>query len=195
MVKWAPYSPKFKGPTQCRLCTMYGHGAENCNRAKICGYCASKEHDSSNCGMCPANASTTTNVSGAVFKCYSCSTQNLASNHAATNPNCPARIQYLAIRNKMNTRNTNKHTNVSATKTNRLQNVAQTNRDATVDSMSIMSYASAVKQMPSFDNNSGLFSMTELFNIFNGAVTQLLQCKSKFEQLKVVVSLLEYAVK
>lgn len=58
-----------------------------------------------------------------------------------------------------------------------------------------MSYASAVKQMPSFDNNSGLFSMTELFNIFNGAVTQLLQCKSKFEQLKVVVALLEYAVK
>lgn len=84
--------------------------------------------------MCSANASTTTNVSGAVFKCYSCSTQNLASNHAATDPNCPARIQYLAIRNKMNIRNTNKPSNVSATKTNKLQNVAQINRVATVES-------------------------------------------------------------
>lgn len=43
IVKWAPYAPKFKGPTQCRSCTMYGHGAENCHRPKVCVYCAATE--------------------------------------------------------------------------------------------------------------------------------------------------------
>lgn len=68
IVKWAPYSPKFKGPTQCRLCTMYGHGAENCYRKKICIYCASSDHESAKCGMCPSNANASTNVDGAVFQ-------------------------------------------------------------------------------------------------------------------------------
>lgn len=106
IVKWAPYSPKFKGPTQCRLCTMYGHGAENCHRKKICIHCASSEHDSTKCGMCPSNANASSNVNGAVFKCFSCSAQGLPSNHPATDRNCPARNNYLDIRQKLNNRNT-----------------------------------------------------------------------------------------
>lgn len=100
IVKWAPYSPKFKG-----FCTMYGHGAENRHRKKICIYCASSEHESSKCGMCPTNAKATANVSGAIFKCFSCSLQDLPSNHPATDRNCPARNKYLAIRQRMSSRN------------------------------------------------------------------------------------------
>lgn len=193
IVKWAPYSPKFKGPTQCRVCTMYGHGAENCNRNKVCCYCASSDHESKNCGMCPANANTSSNVTGAIFKCFSCSSQKLPSNHTATDPNCPARIQYLNIRKNMNIRNTNKSTLVSATKVIDSQTAPPINRMAPVASTS---YASAIKQpRPTNDDNSDLFSISELFNIFNGAVAQLSQCKSKIEQMKVIVSLLEYAVK
>lgn len=193
IVKWAPYSPKFKGPTQCRVCTMYGHGAENCNRNKVCCYCASSDHESKNCGMCPANANTTANVTGAIYKCYSCSLQKLPSNHPATDPNCPARIQYLNIRKNMNARNTNKFTSANATKLFKSQTGVQIEHIAPVASTS---YASVIKQPPpNNDNNSELFSIPELFNIFNGAVAQLSQCKTKIEQMKVIVSLLEYAVK
>lgn len=192
IVKWAPYSPKFKGPTQCRLCTMYGHGAENCKRNKICCYCASKDHESNTCGLCPANTNTTSNVTGAVYKCYSCSIQNLPSNHTATDPTCPARLDYLSIRKKMNSRSANKPTVTSATKSISSQNISRINRIAPVESMS---YAAAIKQLPPTNNNSELFSISELFNIFNGAVAQLSQCKTKIEQMKVIVSLLEYAVK
>lgn len=193
IVKWAPYSPKFKGPTQCRLCTMYGHGAENCNRNKICGYCASNEHESKNCGMCLANANTTTNVTGALYKCYSCSTQNVPSNHPATDPSCPARAQYLSIRKRMSARNSIRSTSINTTKVNIPQTVPQIEH---IPAVANTSYAAAIKQPPPTNNNNAeLFSISESFNIFNGAVAQLTQCTTKIDQLKVIVSLLEYAVK
>lgn len=83
VIRWAPYSPKFKWPTQCRSCTMYGHGAENCKRNKICMCCASSQHEMKNCGLNPANAGTTSMESGAVFKCFSCHLNKLPSNHTA----------------------------------------------------------------------------------------------------------------
>lgn len=46
-VRWAPYSTKFRGPTQCRNCTKYEHGAETCHRKPICALCTSSEHTTS----------------------------------------------------------------------------------------------------------------------------------------------------
>lgn len=127
IVKWAPYSPKFKGPTQCRLCTMYGHCAENCHRKKICIYCASSERESAKFGMCPTNANASTNVNGAVFKCFSCSAQKLPSNHPATDRNCPARNTYLAIRQKLNSRNAPRQPrNSNVTRNTSMQNLSAT---------------------------------------------------------------------
>lgn len=210
IVKWAPYSPKFKGPTQCRSCTMYGHGAENCHRFNICVYCASTEHESSKCQMNPANSSTANN-NGAVFKCSSCSVQNKPSNHAATDPNCPARIQYLAIRQKSNNNNkTNRNNNASESQNRGMQNLrqpqikhnmsaqgmrsAQSNRNMPLMSaFQSRSYADAVKQAPT--NRDELYSMPELFNIFSDAMEQLSQCRTKIDQIAVIVKLLEYAAK
>lgn len=49
VIRWAAYSPRFKGPTQCRKCTMYGHGASNCNRKMVCAYCAQSTHEAKDC--------------------------------------------------------------------------------------------------------------------------------------------------
>lgn len=95
VVRWAAYSPKYKGPTQCRNCTMYGHGADNCCRKAICVFCFC---ETKSCPMNPTNASTSTIVPGAVFKCHNCVQNNLPNNHAATGERCPERNKYLSIR-------------------------------------------------------------------------------------------------
>lgn len=57
---------------QCRSCTIYGHGAENCKRNKLFIYSARSQHEMKDCAQNLANAATTPMVNGAVFKCLSC---------------------------------------------------------------------------------------------------------------------------
>lgn len=192
VIKWAPYSPKFRGPTQCRSCTMYGHGAENCKRRKICMYCASSEHEMKNCGLNPANAGTSAIVSGAISKCYNCHMNKLPSNHSANDPNCPARDNYLSIRRKVNSRVANN--NKQCTTTNQPVQPATGQSAPTIRITPTITYADRIKQNTPIEEEE-LFSMTELMNIFKDAVTQLKQCKTRIDQIQVIASLLEYAVK
>lgn len=100
IVKWAAYSPKFKGPIQCRKCTMYGHGASNCNRRTVCAYCTTEEHESKDCPLNPSNRNGAPNAE-AMYKCYTCTALKLPDkNHSAFDVACPARANYLAIRGK-----------------------------------------------------------------------------------------------
>lgn len=65
-MKWLCYSLKYKGPTQCRICLMYGHGQNGCNRKPVCMLCASTEHIFE---ICPFNKNESDHV---VFKCADC---------------------------------------------------------------------------------------------------------------------------
>lgn len=103
-VRWAPYSPKYRGPTQCRNCTMYGHGGENCHRKPICTFCASSEHKTSACPMNEPHARNSTAAGRPIFKCHFCTINKLRNDHAANDENCPARMHYLNIRQNVNSR-------------------------------------------------------------------------------------------
>lgn len=195
VIRWAPYSPKFKGPTQCRSCTMYGHGAENCKRNKICMYCASSTHEMKVCPMNPTNAGTSPNSSGAILKCFNCQLNKLPSNHSANDPNCPARNNYLSIRRKLNSRNArNSHQHIVLNQT--AQSAPATSRQIVPPAQTIPSMTYADRLKPNIPNEQEeLFSMAELMNIFKSAVNQLKQCKNKFDQIEVIASLLEHAIK
>lgn len=39
IIKWLPYKPRSKGPTQCYNCGMFGHGASFCHRPAVCLLC------------------------------------------------------------------------------------------------------------------------------------------------------------
>lgn len=102
IVKWLRFSPKFKGPTQCRRCLMFGHGAENCHRSISCMFCASSEHLGDQC--------TFNNVPvGQLVKyiCGNCKSRGLQTNHKANDPNCPCKLEYQNIRNHVRVRNSN----------------------------------------------------------------------------------------
>lgn len=194
VVRWAPYSPKLKGPTQCRSCTMYGHGAENCHRKPICLYCASTTHEANKCALNPLNPAAA--KSGTVFRCHSCHSKQLPSNHMANDPMCPERNNYLAIRNNLNSRNARKQNSnrnesqfVHPTNNSRIKRNVPPNLTRPT-----LSYADSVKQSNLNEDSGDLFSMTDLLSIFKNAVNDLKKCRSKLDQIQVIASLLEYAV-
>ena len=108
IVNWRPFSPKYKGPTQCKRCSMFGHGAENCHRKEVCLLCADASHTIASCPFASSDNSVTVN-----FKCFNCIAKNktrtgsnlLNANHKANDPMCPCRQDYLEVRNIVNHRN------------------------------------------------------------------------------------------
>lgn len=103
---------------------------------------------------------------------------------------------YLAIRQKLSSRNAiNQTRNANVTRNYSIQNLNTSQIQLHIPSASStlsLSYAESVKQIQKkiqkkiqvqnpINNNNDLFSMSELLNIYNGAVMQLSQCKSKIE--------------
>lgn len=183
IVKWNKYKPKFRGPTQCRNCAMYGHGTQNCHRKPSCSLCASNEHSQANCQL--KNLSTDVNP---VFKCAYCIKNNFTPvNHRANDPVCPGRKAYVDSRKSLVTRKQNSSSGANANRNNNKIYI-----DAPAPAPLTQSYSSIVSkqnievnnvQEDDADNNSSenLFSTAELFQIFTKAIGQFRNCKTKLD--------------
>lgn len=95
IIRWMPYKPKKRGPTQCWKCLMFGHGQKHCNRAETCMFCG-ESHKSTVCPL--GNNDSNQQSTQHVYKCFNCAKQNLPSNHMANDVACPSREQYITIR-------------------------------------------------------------------------------------------------
>lgn len=190
IVKWLRYSPKFKGPSQCRRCQMFGHGQENCFRNIMCMVCASKEHMTDNCIF----NHTANNL--VIFKCGNCHAKGLPSNHKANDISCPCRSDYQLIRNRNKSATSRQapreNTNFSTiraidfpslqSKRRQSEQIMYTpNRTPGVS----MSYSDATKQK--------LLSIDEFFNIFEDALEKFYACKTTADQFKLIVSFMRRA--
>lgn len=193
IVKWKPFKPRYKGPTQCRRCAMLGHGAQNCHRKEACLVCASTDHVADNC---PSKNET----SGAfVYKCFNCVSKKYKDiNHKANDPNCPCRAEYLEIRNKINHRNTvrngrkNQNNNTFNLEQANFPNLSR-NTEFAASNLSIgPTYAERLKTPSS---NAGLYSMEDLAEILYQTVDDLMACTNKAQQVKVLFKLLSNATK
>lgn len=191
---------------QCRNCIMYGHGAENCHRKPICIFCASSVHNSNDCPLKEPHAGNSTAAGRPIFKCHFCTINKLKNDHAANDENCPARDRYLNIRQNANGRNVKPQDVV--------RNVSNSSaHPATAQFPQIpvhtsrtrpnITFADATANRPpkpppqwgqSQQNADNLFSMSELFDIFQKAVVQLKRCETKMDQMQVIVSLLQHAI-
>lgn len=195
IVNWKPFKPRNKGPTQCNKCLMFGHGAQNCHRSEACMLCANTSHGTANCHYSESTKE------AFVFKCYNCFSKNLPNtNHRANDPKCPCRSNYLEIRNSINHRNTvrNERANQKSNTFNTNQaNFPDLNRkSSSEDHTSYQSngptYAEQIKRSR---GNCDLYSMDDLFGIFQSAIEELSACTSKGQQLKVLFKLLSNAYK
>lgn len=188
IVKWSSFKPKIGGPTQCRNCTMYGHGTRNCHRRPSCTLCASNDHNQTNC---PLNKLPP--ESSPLYKCSYCVANNYQStNHRANDPNCPAKNVYLESRKNITTRQRNKPSN-------QRQNQQKTTIPAPIPPPLTQSFRDVVTrdEKPKMDTsttNEDLFSTTELLQIFTNTIHQIRQCRTKLDQIQVITSLLNHVL-
>lgn len=201
IVKWLPFKPRKRGPTQCFNCGMYGHGATYCNRKIACLLCG--EAHLSN--TCPLEALTDAD-SHVVFKCINCASNGLPANHRATDDACPAKHDYIAIRGRANTRPSK---NSVPRKEEIPRNAQQNNPNTNVGSLvsTNVSFAEMLKQgsstfsrrtVPENVNVTGrqdLWSFTEVSELLLQSIDELSKCQTKLDQLRVIANLLQHACK
>jgi hypothetical protein len=77
----------FCGVLKCAKCHLYGHMAKHCSaKAATCGHCAAEGHDRADCPGLEAPP-----------KCPACTRFKKPSQHAANDPECPARLHAVAL--------------------------------------------------------------------------------------------------
>lgn len=209
-VSWDIYKPKQKGPTQCRNCSMYGHGTQNCFRKSVCLLCASRDHGVSNCPLKQTPAESKS--SPTVFKCFYCSGKNLPANHRASDLTCPGRKLYVDIRHNIMQK---KRAGLESAKREQINNqtrhnfkaapkpppLSQTYRDAMLPQQNQAvpngNVTTAVNDNypPEVNNTSNdLLTTAELFRIFNSTLADFRKCKTKDQQIEVLAKLLSHVV-
>lgn len=193
IVDWKPFISRNKGPTQCRNCSMLGHGAQNCHRTPACMLCASTDHVAADCKFKESSSD------AFVFKCFNCAAKKLNNtNHNANDPRCPCRNEYLEIRNKVNHRNivrSNKQIVKSNTFNLRQESFPGLKGNTGIYGSTQFDGPSFAEQVRRNPGNEELYSMDDLFEIFQTAVEDLMACSNKGQQLKVLFKLLSNAFK
>lgn len=210
IIKWIRYSPKHKGPSQCRKCLMFGHGQENCYRSIMCMLCASREHVQENCSFNNATDQRLIN-----YRCGNCQEQGLPANHKANDHSCPSRSNFESIRNNQMRRKNNATNKQASSRLNpnassfvyladnfpslpnhrasrgyAPTNTRNGNQNSSISSNTSQnnnsrSYSSATKQ--------NLLSADEFFNIFEDALQQFYACKTSADQFSLIVSFMRRA--
>lgn len=205
IIQWRPFRSKKRGPTQCFKCGMYGHGMSFCHRQTSCFLC-SKNHETKSCPLSSNNNENTQ----AIFRCMNCARHGLPAAHRANDHQCPARGKYITAKTNKNPHNTMSQKNKSMTQ---LINTEATPLFQIAPTPPIMtkSYATAVRSSinsstnnrTNFDNNcqnnlnnsETLWSFEEVTNILLTSINELSQCKTKFDQLRVITNILQNVCK
>lgn len=207
-VSWNTYRPKQKGPTQCRNCSMYGHGTQNCYRKNVCLLCASRDHNVASCPLKQTPEESKANPM--VFKCFYCSGKNLPANHRASDPACPGRKLYVDIRHNIMQKKRICLVNAKREQANcqtqykfkaapKPPPLSHTYRDAMFSQQNQAAPNVNVTNIDSSTNeshniNNGLFTTAELFKIFNSTLAEFRKCKTKDQQIEVLANLLSHVV-
>lgn len=209
--KWREFKTGGNGPTLCHRCCMFGHGQLNCGRDPVCALCA-EAHLTSDCRLFNSQNPK------AKYRCINCIINKVNHNHRASAPDCPSREIFKTSRARTNTARNNQRptTNATASRsgfhprsrsksrhTQSQQNlstraVPRSSRPAAqphVASINSVSYADATAGRRSGvqsrqNSQQPLFSLEECTTLLFDAVNDLLNCRSKLEQLKVMTNLL-----
>lgn len=204
IVTWQTYKPKDKGPTQCYKCTMYGHGISWCKRFAVCMLCSGNHLTKE----CTAITKETVNPD---YKCFNCASAKLSHGHKANDLNCPFRAKYIATIAKARGKHTQKATPKKYdAKPNSFPDlhVGKFVR-AKPPPMQMKSFAEVTAQSSSYahsnrrnqsestqtnqDASNDLWSFNEVAQLLLSSINELKKCKSKFDQLNVIVNLLQNA--
>ena len=159
--------------TQCHNCQMFGHGSSRCKVNTFCANCAGR-HKTEDCKE-------------TAIKCANCNGQ-----HKSTDQNCPNKIQYLNIKEK--NKPLHKKSVKFGTSLQNEKNFPDTLQQNIRPITPIWNYSSRNKNegnnyinLP--QNPGELFTMSELQQLTLELITNLKNCKNKFDQFEVITKL------
>jgi hypothetical protein len=172
IVHWDHYVNKHRGPSQCRNCLMFGHSSNNCGIKSQCVRCG-EQHDSDKCRYLVEGAK---KIPDDKVKCANCT-----GKHTANFNKCPKRLEYIAIKAKINERQTKKmpirNGDFSHTSNRTINN-------------HIVSYSSVVKNpIITKQSSDDLFTATECSQIMIEMINRIKSCKTKSDQLVVITEI------
>lgn len=191
-----------RGPTQCSKCSMYGHGARNCHRSNVCPACAG-DHDYSVCVLAK-----TPHKGPVIYKCFNCAKRKLKDvNHRADDENCPCRLDYIEIRQRVTSRysrteNRRNHQNENQEFMHSQTNINNSNQTQKTYDISPHGrlYSDILKNNINTERHSVRERETDdisndrLLQIFFEAVDALEKCKNKFDKLRVLGKMLSHVI-
>lgn len=196
IVSWEQYRPQHREVTQCSKCQAFGHGARNCSMKIKCPKCAGP-HCVDDCLTMEEEKRVCANCSG---------------DHQAAHKECPARAEFLKIRQKATARNPTRAKerlppavseeqfpslprwnipNLIPLPLNNRQHASATpwTAPATVSAApaapppGFRSYAQAVQDGPVPPGLTGMLSAAELIPMFEELVKRMLGCHSLPDQI------------
>ncbi len=197
IVQWDHFVNKHKGPSQCRNCLMFGHSSYNCHILPKCVRCG-EQHESINCVYLADGAS---KIPVSKVKCANCDGAHTANYHL-----CPARQEYLSIKDRIQLRQpkgvhrTSQHfrSNTLDPRTRANQTGDFTHHTNHTNNFSFNknknlnnTYANVVSGNVNNQNNSSfdLFKPDECIKIMTELITSMRNCRSKSDQLMVIANL------
>lgn len=208
IIKWQPYKPKYKGPTQCYRCCMFGHGASSCNRYQACLLCGSN-HTTKECNL--------PNTNNPIYRCFNCASAKLPFDHKANDLSCPFRAKYEHARNNARDKTKRKpliqaHANNGPHKHKYVVAPTPPPLTASFASQVAPPVSARAQTKPTFtpsntqhatpssysnsdNSNNDLFTFDEISDLLFSSIDELEKCTSKLQQLRVIANLLRHVCK
>lgn len=182
-VKWDFQMSKKSRVTQCHNCQMYGHGSSRCKVKTFCANCAGNHNTTD----CKENA----------IKCANCQ-----GPHKSTDDNCPSKTHYLNVKQRSRPLNKQQNKHLS-TATYHSINFPNSLRQNIPHSTGTWPYTNNNNNsLRSVNNNNNvqfplnntpdsgeLFSIQEMQALTLELITNLKNCKNKFDQFEVITNL------
>ena len=193
VINWEAYIRRQEGPLICNNCLIHGHGSKNCSMPPRCNTCG-QNHRTSDCKV----------LEPAIKKCANC-----GQNHPANSSICPRRQEYIAIREKIRTKQNQKRGTTQQTIDRSINSNNNINSGYNSNEISysnfqinnnnssnvnhgtrnmVPTYSQVVQNenIEQTENNNSIFSPTELLKIFDEMTTKLSSCNNKLEQIKIL---------
>lgn len=186
IVSWEPYRGIHKDVTQCMRCLHFGHGTRNCHLKPRCNICASN-HETSKCPM-----------EGAADQQQQIKCANCGEPHCASDRSCKVREEYKQIRKEASTKNhPGRRPNYKPAFTSSdfpaLPQPSMSARNNPPPGFQSSSNTAPIwtrsREEPSsipVENAAPKYTAAELLPIFTTMWTQLQQCSTRADQIRVL---------
>lgn len=196
-VSWANYIINGDGLSKCSNCQRFNHSGDYCTLDPVCAVCA-QPHRTVNCELLLAKrAAGKSTIDKSLLKCAHCGGQ-----HTAGYTKCTERAKFIQHRDRHQTKAQKTYTNAPLPANN-----AWTSRHTTSTRYQpAHAYTSAPQPPPTiqFTNNSfrqpidssadqvnhNKFNGQEIASIFHNIIDIIDECKSRSEQMKLMINII-----